>query len=106
MGVKFDMVEGTFGPLLLAKFHRHRCKLSHLRGEKPQNRPLNKLNNRRFALRAMPPINKKTQRFWPPRRRVKSETNQTWHGDRGPRARSCTSETFGRLTHSFAARGR
>jgi len=28
----------------------------------------------------------KTQRFWPPRRRVKSEPH---HGDRGPRARSC-----------------
>ena len=27
---------------------------------------------------------KKTQRFWPPRRRVKSEPHQTWHGDRGP----------------------
>ena len=24
----------------------------------------------------------KTQRFWPPRRRVKSEPHQTWHGDR------------------------
>jgi len=48
----------------------------------------------------------KTQRFWPPRRRVKSELHQTWHGDRGPRARSCTSKTFGDLTHSFAARGR
>ena len=24
---------------------------------------------------------KKTQRFWPPRRRVKSEPHQTWHGD-------------------------
>jgi len=36
---------------------------------------------------------KKTQRFWPLRRRVKSEPHQTWHGDRGPRARSCTSET-------------
>jgi len=48
---------------------------------------------------------KKTQRFWPPRRRVKSEPNQTWHGDRGPRARSCTSKTFGGLMHSFAARG-
>ena len=48
----------------------------------------------------------KTQRFWPPRRRVKSEPYQTWHGDRGPRARSCTSKTFGGLTHSFAARGR
>jgi len=48
----------------------------------------------------------KTQRFWPPRQRVKSESYQTWHGDRGPRARSCTSKTFGVLTHSFAARGR
>ena len=37
----------------------------------------------------------KTQRFWPPRRRVKSEPHQTWHGDRGPRAHSCTSKTFG-----------
>ena len=49
---------------------------------------------------------KKTQRFWPPRRRVKSEPHQTWHGDRGPRARSCTSKTFWGLMHSFAARGR
>jgi len=38
---------------------------------------------------------KKTQRFWPPRRRVKSEPHQTWHGNRRPRARSCTSKTFG-----------
>ena len=30
----------------------------------------------------------KTQRFWPPRRRLKSEPHQTWHGDRG-------SKTFG-----------
>ena len=37
----------------------------------------------------------KTQRFWLPRRRVKSETHQTWHGDRGPRAHSCTFKTFG-----------
>jgi len=37
----------------------------------------------------------KTQRFWPPQRRVKSKTHQTWQGDRGPRARSCTSKTFG-----------
>jgi len=36
---------------------------------------------------------KKTQRFWPPRRQVKSEPHQTWRGDRGPRARSCTSKT-------------
>ena len=49
---------------------------------------------------------KKTQLFWLPRRRMKSEPYQTWHGDRGPRARSFTSKTFGGLTHSFAARGR
>ena len=49
---------------------------------------------------------KKTQRFWPPRRRVKSEPHQTWHGDRGLRARSFTSKTFPGLTRSFAARGR
>jgi len=48
----------------------------------------------------------KTQRFWLPRRRVKSEPHQTWHRDREPRALSCTSKTFGGLTHSFAARGR
>ena len=35
------------------------------------------------------------KRFWPPRRQVKSEPHQTWHGDRGPRARSCISKTFG-----------
>jgi len=49
---------------------------------------------------------KKTQRFWPPRRRVKLEPHQTWHVDRGPRARSCTSKTFPGTSHSFAARGR
>ena len=36
----------------------------------------------------------KRSTFWPPRRRVKSEPYQTWHGDRGPRARSCTSENL------------
>jgi len=34
----------------------------------------------------------KSRRFWPPRRRVKSEPHQTCHGGRGPRARSCTSK--------------
>ena len=47
----------------------------------------------------------KNSTFLAPLRRVKSEPYQTWHGDRGPRARSCTSKTFGGLTHSFAARG-
>jgi len=48
--------EGTFGPLLHAKFHPHRCNVSPLRGEKPQNWPLSKLNTGRFALRAMLPV--------------------------------------------------
>jgi len=43
--------------LLRAKFHPHRCNVSPLRGENPQNRPQSKLNNRRFALRAMLPVN-------------------------------------------------
>ena len=48
---------------------------------------------------------KKLKCFWPSRRRVKSKLHQTWHGDRGSQARSCTPKTFGGLTHSFAARG-
>ena len=39
IGVKFGI-----GPLLHAKFHPNRCNVSPLRGEKPQNRPLSKLN--------------------------------------------------------------
>jgi len=31
-------------PLLRAKFHPHRCNVSPLRGDKPQNRPLSNLN--------------------------------------------------------------
>jgi len=46
----------------------------------------------------------KTQRFWPPRRRVKSEPHQTCHGDRGLQACSCTSKTFG-IRRNFAGRG-
>jgi len=57
MGVKFGTEEGTFGPLLRAIFHPHRCNVSPLRGENPPNRPLSKLNNRHFALRAMLPVN-------------------------------------------------
>ena len=33
MGVKFGAEEGTFGPLLLAKFHPHRCNVSSLQGK-------------------------------------------------------------------------
>ena len=56
MGVKFGKKEGTFGLLLRAKFHPNRCNVLPLRGEKPQNRPLSKLNTGRFALRAMLPV--------------------------------------------------
>jgi len=48
----------------------------------------------------------KSSTFMATRRRVKSEPHQTWHGDRGPRVRSCTSRILGGLTHSFVARGR
>ena len=37
----------------------------------------------------------KNSTFWPPRRRVKSDPHQNWHGDRGPRALSCSSKIFG-----------
>ena len=50
MGVKFGTEEGP------SKFHPHRCNVSPLRGDKPQNRPLTKLNTGRFALRAMLPV--------------------------------------------------
>jgi len=56
MRVKFGAEEGTEGPLLRAKFHPHRCNVSPLRGEKPQNRPLSKLDTARLALRAMLPV--------------------------------------------------
>ena len=54
--VKFGTEQGTFGPLLRAKFHPHRWNVSPLRGEKPQNWPLSKLNTGRFAFRAMLPV--------------------------------------------------
>ena len=57
MGANFGTEEGTFGPLLRAKFHPHRCNVSPLRGENAQNRLLSKLNNRNFALRPMLPVN-------------------------------------------------
>ena len=62
MGVKFGTEEGTLGPLLRAKFHPHRCNVSPLRGEKPQNCPLSKLNTGRFALRAMLPVIRKKKK--------------------------------------------
>jgi len=44
------------GPLLHAKFHPKRCNMSPLWGEKPQNRPVSKLNTGRLALRAILPV--------------------------------------------------
>jgi len=60
--VKFGVEEGTFGPLLHAKFHPHRCNVSPLRGEKAKNRLLSKLNTGRFALRAVLPVKKRRDR--------------------------------------------
>ena len=60
MGVKFGTEEGTFCPLLRAKFHPHRCNVSPLWSENLQNRPLSKLNNRRFVLHAMLSVKKVT----------------------------------------------
>ena len=37
----------------------------------------------------------KNSTFWATPGRVKSEPHQTWHGDRGPRACSCTSKLLG-----------
>jgi len=48
-GVKFGTEEGC-------QISPHRCNVSPLRGEEPQNRPLGKLNTGRFALRAMLPV--------------------------------------------------
>ena len=62
--VKFGMEEGTFGTLLHAKFHLHRCNLSPIRGEKPQNQPLSKLNTGRLALRAMLPVMIQKAKIW------------------------------------------
>ena len=54
--LRTDSTDFTSGPLIHAKFHPHRCNVSPLRGEKPQNRPLSKRNTGRFALRAMLPV--------------------------------------------------
>ena len=48
----------------LAKFHPHQCNVSPLRGVKPQNRPLSKLNTGWFALRAMLPVNIHRSNCW------------------------------------------
>jgi len=47
---------------------------------------------------------KKTKRFWPPQRQVKSELLQTWHGDRDLE-HILASPKLLRAQCSFAARG-
>ena len=49
--------------------------------------------------------NRQTNRETKKLRFLAAEPRQTWHGDRGPRERSCTLKTFGDPTHSFDARG-
>jgi len=57
MGVKFG-TEVASVPSSVPNFTPpHRCNVLPLRGEKPQNRPLSNLNNRRFALRPLLPVN-------------------------------------------------
>jgi len=62
-----------------------------------------KLGTQSLRFKSMTDRQKQTKNstFLAPQRRVKSEPMVI----RGPRARSCTSNTFGGLTHSFAARG-
>jgi len=54
MGVKSGTDEGTIVPNFTPSVQRVAPG-----GEKPLNRPLSKLNNRRFALRAVLPVNEK-----------------------------------------------
>jgi len=54
MGMKFGKEEGTEGGG--EGTFGHWCNVSPLRGEKPQNRPVSKLNTGRLALRAMLPV--------------------------------------------------
>ena len=66
-------------------WRRGRCNVSPLRGEKPQNRPLSKLNTGRFALRVMLLVKTKTEtRQWQtgysPRPPTSSHQNEILHG--------------------------
>jgi len=55
MGVKFGMEEGTF--LAMPNFTPTVQRAAPAGRKKTQNRPLSNLNNRRFALRAVLPVN-------------------------------------------------
>jgi len=58
MGVKFGVEEGTFGPLLHTKFHPIGATCRPC-GVKNPKIGMSNLNNRRFALRAKLPVNKR-----------------------------------------------
>jgi len=97
--VKFLKSSTNYHPLnLKCQISPHRCKVLALQG-KNSKVALWELKYRHFAMLLV--INKL---FWRPWRWVKSEPNQTWHGVRGPWARSCTSKTFGDWC-SFATTG-
>jgi len=63
MGVKFGMEEGTEGSPPPCQISPPSVQRVALRGEKPQNWPLSKLNTGRFALRAMLPVTNFVERF-------------------------------------------
>jgi len=104
MGVKFGSKS--------AKLHLIGAMCRPCGANKPHNGLLSKLNNRRFALRAMLPVKKQTKNkqkhrtFLPPGG-ARYLIAQTWHGHRGgPYLHlSCTSKTCSSLTHWFNARG-
>ena len=65
----------------------HRCNVSPLRGEKPQNRPLSKLNTGMLALRAMLPVMSewvsKCRSEWHLFVTVIRRSRSTWHTSGG-----------------------
>jgi len=61
MGVKFGTEEWTFGPPLMPNFTPIGATCCPCGVKKTQNRPLSNLNNWRFALRAMLPVNYERQ---------------------------------------------
>jgi len=64
-----------------------------LRGENPQNRPLSKLNNRHFALRAMLPVNNARQHFMGESLRTEIRIKVAWLEKR--RSGKCMNSTTG-----------
>jgi len=62
---------------LHAKFHPHRCNVSPLRDEKPNNQPLSKLNHRQFALHAMLSVNNSRNK-WHVAKKLKFTCVDNW----------------------------